>query len=129
MKFKLLLSILTLIGAAFLCNNEHASADSFCSKASDMETYLSCDSSDYKISSPDHTLQPPRPTNYVSLGQCKTISRSNTKPLLSNRYHMFIAGKPVDQSFVKVYQLIFNLFPTGLNNSSSHFISLGKLII
>ena len=130
MKFRFLISIITLIGAAFLCShNNEASADNFCAKASYMETYLSCDASDYEISSPDYTLQPPRPTNYASFGQCRTHTRSHIKTVSSNRYHLFIAGKPIDRSFVKVYQLILNLFPTGLNNSSRHFISLGKLII
>ena len=129
MKFRLLISIVTLIGAAFLCRQEEASADSFCSKVSDMEAYISCDASEYEISSPDYTLQPPRPTNYASFGHCRTSTRSHIKTVSSNKYHLFIAGKPINQSFVKVYQLIFNLFPTGLNNSSRHFISLGKLII
>lgn len=120
----LLISVIVLFCTAF--NNAVGRP---CPDKQTLSEIISEHISDQEIDSPDQKLLVPRQTNFASQPQTRTISKRQSNQRNSSRYSLYISGRPVDLSFIRTYQLLVSLFPTGLNDSYRFFISLCKLII
>ena len=125
MKIKLLIiSVLGLLCAAFA----DAGNDFFPEPSPVQEIFVEY-LDNQEISAPQQKLLLPRQSNFASQPQTRTVAKRHSSNRNSNRFSVYISGKPVDQKFIRTYQQAFFLFPTGLNETYRHFISLGKLII
>ena len=120
----LIISFLTLFCTAFInaAGNNHI-------PETDISEIFADHISSHEISAPQQKLLLPRQSNFASQPQTRTVAKRHSSNRNSNRFSVYISGKPVDQKFIRTYQQAFFLFPTGLNETYRHFISLGKLII
>ena len=120
----LILTILTLFCTAFL-----NAVDGQCHQQQNLAEIIAEHVTDQELSSPDQKLILPRQSNFAAPTQIRTISKRHNNHRSITRSSFIISGKPVDCNFIRTYQQLVNLFPTGLCDSQRFFISLGKLII
>ena len=120
----LILSILSLLCATlFNVVNQH------CHRQQNLAEIIADHISDHELSAPDQKLILPRQSNFAAPSQTRTISKRHNNHRSVTRSIFIISGKPVDFNFVRTYQQLINLFPTGLCDTQRLFISLGKLTI
>ena len=129
MRFRLLLiSAVTIFVTAFVSGgNNSTSIDNVTITETEVISE-SADMGNHEISAPDKTLQPPRQSNFASVPTCRSVSKRNSNQS-TLRHNLYISGKPVVHTFVKMYQQTLSLFASGLNIPSIYLISLGRLII
>ena len=120
----LILSILALFCTAFL-----NAVDGQCHQQQNLAEIIAEHVTDQELSSPDQKLILPRQSNFAVPTQTRTITKRQNNHRSSTRSILIISGKAVDYNFLRTYQQIVNLFPTGLRDSQRFFISLGKLTI
>lgn len=127
MKQKLLLiTLLTFVFTAFTNVAETLIPDEQHESLSEM---ISEYSGDFSLNAQQHKIILPRQSGFASQTQTRTISKRQTNQRNSYRYTLCISGKPVGTGFIRTYQHILYLFPTGLGENFRFFISLRRLII
>ncbi len=84
----------------------------------------------YSFSAPETQCRVPRNSNFsISLRTFAKAHRSNPSSQSRNGFTMVKSGKSTNEYTTSLFLIsIFN-FPSGLNESTHHLISLGKLII
>ena len=120
----LIISILSLFCTAFF-----NVVDGQCHKQQNLAEIIAEHITDHELSVPDHRLILPRQSNSAAPTQIRTITKRHNNHRSANKSIIIVSGKPVDYNFVRTYQQVINLFPTGLCCTQRFFISLGKLTI